>query len=562
MKLIKVLSFVLAIAIFGIACNKTPLQPESKASSAQQATVLSEGFETGVKTAYTAADITLGTGIWNLNEALIGNSTSDRKVGIASARVRNSGMLTMKFNVTSGIGTVIIQHGRYGTDASSTWQLWYSTDGGINYLQAGTTISTTVTTLSTATFTLNITGSARLQIRKTDGTTSRVNFDAITITDYSGTNPLPSLSSIAPSSATAGAAALALTVTGTNFINGSSILWNGTPLTTTFVSTTQLTASVASTLLTTAGTATVAVSTPAPGGGVTSNFTITINAVQVSTAKKFLFDASHAETAGNADWVIDQDNSTPQRIPTPSYTGITATTAESYWTGGISAWGIALVKKGHLVETLPSTGTITYGSTTNAQDLSKYDVFVVDEPNKRFTTAEKTAMLQFVQNGGGLFVVGNHTVSDRDNDGWDSPAIWNDMFSTNSIQTNPFGVTFTLNNISEVTSNKSTASSTILNGSEGSVAQLQFNSGSTMSISTAANPNVRGLIWRSTSTQSTSNIMAASSTFGAGRVFLIGDSSPTDDGTGAPNNTLFNGWGVYSHTRLMMNASLWLAKIQ
>ena len=136
------------------------------------------------------------------------------------------------------------------------------------------------------------------------------------------------------------------------------------------------------------------------------------------------------------------------------------------------------------------------------------------------------------------------------------------MFSTNSIQTNPFGVTFTLNNISEVTSNKSTASSKILNGSEGSVTQLQFNSGSTMSISTAANPNVKGLIWRSTSTQGTSNIMAASSTFGTGRVFLIGDSSPTDDGTGAPNNTLYNGWGVYSHTRLMMNASLWLAKIQ
>lgn len=562
MKFIKVLSFVLAIAIFGIACNKTPLQPESKSVNAQQATVLTEGFETSAKTAYTTADVTLGTGIWNLNEALIGNTTSDPKVGTASARVRNSGMLTMKFNVTSGIGTVSVQHGRYGTDASSAWQLWYSTDGGINYLQAGTTISTTVATLSTATFTLNITGSARLQIRKTDGTTSRVNFDAITITDYSGTNPAPSLTSISPASITAGAAAFTLTVNGSNFINGSGILWNGTPIATTFVSASQLTASIASTLVATAGAATVAVSNPAPGGGVTTNFNFTINTVQVSTAKKFLFDASHAETAGNADWVIDEDNSTPQRIPTPSYTGVTSTTAESYWTGGISSWGIALAKKGHLVETLPATGTITYGSTTNTQDLSKYDVFVVDEPNKRFTTAEKTAMLQFVQNGGGLFVIADHTLSDRDNDGWDSPAIWNDMFSTNSIQANPFGVTFTLNNISVVSSNKSTASSTILNGTEGTVSQLQFSNGATMSISTSANANAKGLIWTSTSTQGTSNIMAASSTFGTGRVFLIGDSSPIDDGTGAPNNTLYNGWGVYSHTRLMMNASLWLAKIQ
>ena len=562
MKLTKILYLVLAVAIFGIACNKTPLQPESKAVSAQQATVLSEGFETGTKTAYTAADVTLGTGVWNLNDALIGNTTSDPKVGTASARVRNSGILTMKFDVTSGIGTVSIQHGRYGTDASSTWQLWYSTDGGVNYLQAGSTISTTVGTLSTATFTVNVTGAARLQIRKTDGTTSRVNFDAITISDYAGNNAVPSLTSIAPTSATAGAEALTLTVTGTNFINGSSILWNGAPLTTTFVSASQLTASVASTLLTTAGTATVAVSTPAPGGGVTSNFTFTINAVQVSTTKKFLFDASHAETAGNADWVIDEDNSTPQRIPTPSYTGVTSTTAESFWTGAISSWGIALAKKGHVVETLPSTGAITYGNTSNDQDLSNYDVFVVDEPNKRFTTAEKSAMLQFVQNGGGLFVVADHTISDRDNDGWDSPAIWNDMFSTNAIQTNPFGVTFSLNNISVVSSNKSTAATTILNGTEGTVSQLQYSNGATMSINTNANANAKGLIWTSTSTQGTSNIMAASSTFGAGRVFLIGDSSPIDDGTGAPSNTLYNGWGVYSHSKLMMNASLWLAKIQ
>ncbi len=55
---------------------------------------------------------------------------------------------------------------------------------------------------------------------------------------------------------------------------------------------------------------------------------------------------------------------------------------------------------------------------------------------------------------------------------------------------------------------------------------------------------------------------AALSNFGNGRAFIIGDSSPMDDGTGAPGNTLYNGWSVYSHTKLMMNASLWLAKLQ
>ena len=33
--------------------------------------------------------------------------------------------------------------------------------------------------------------------------------------------------------------------------------------------------------------------------------------------KKFLFDATKAETAGNADWVIDEDSNIPGRFPTP-----------------------------------------------------------------------------------------------------------------------------------------------------------------------------------------------------------------------------------------------------
>ena len=31
--------------------------------------------------------------------------------------------------------------------------------------------------------------------------------------------------------------------------------------------------------------------------------------------KKFLFDNLHAETAGNADWVIDEDSNVPGRYP-------------------------------------------------------------------------------------------------------------------------------------------------------------------------------------------------------------------------------------------------------
>jgi len=387
------------------------------------------------------------------------------------------------------------------------------------------------------------------------GTSAAQNF---TITNN---NPLPALTSISPSTATAGGATFTLTATGTGFINGSSIKWNGTALVTTYVSATQLTAAVPATNISTAGTAAITVFSTTPGGGTSNAVTFTISAA--STTKKFLFDATHAETAGNADWVIDEDG-TPQRYPTPAQATVTGTTAETYWTGAISSWGIALAKLGHTVETLPSGTAISYGNAGNPQDLSNYDVFVVDEPNNVFTATEKAALIHFVQNGGGLFMVSDHTGSDRDADGWDSPAIWNDLMTNNTVQNNPFGFSIDLANFSDITSNVLTASgsNTILNGSQGAVTQMEFNNGTTATSNVAVNPNVKGLIWKTAATQNSTNIMSLSSTFGTGRVFFVGDSSPIDDGTGGAGNTLYVGWPNYSHTKLFMNASLWLAKLQ
>ncbi len=57
--------------------------------NSQTANTLNEGFEAGGKTAYAAANVTLGSGSWYLDEALTGNTTSDRKSGLYSARVRD-----------------------------------------------------------------------------------------------------------------------------------------------------------------------------------------------------------------------------------------------------------------------------------------------------------------------------------------------------------------------------------------------------------------------------------------------------------------------------------------
>jgi endonuclease G, mitochondrial len=142
-----------------------------------------EAFETGSKTAYAAADVVLSTGSWNLNDALLGTSASDRKNGAKCVRIENSGIITMNFDVTNGVTQVTIAHGVYGTDASSTWGLWYSGNGGSTWTQTGSNITTSLTTLSNATFTVNVSGSYRFQLRKLSG--GRLNIDDISISDNS-----------------------------------------------------------------------------------------------------------------------------------------------------------------------------------------------------------------------------------------------------------------------------------------------------------------------------------------------------------------------------------------
>ncbi|RCJ42028.1 endonuclease [Nostoc minutum NIES-26] len=143
-----------------------------------------EGFETGSKGSYAAADVTLATGIWNLDDALIGNLASDAKNGTQSARIRNSGKVSMKFDRITGVGTVSIKHAKFGSDSSSTWNLQCSTNSGASWTTIGSSVTTSSTTLATATFTPNISGTVRCQVQKTDGISNRINIDDITISDY------------------------------------------------------------------------------------------------------------------------------------------------------------------------------------------------------------------------------------------------------------------------------------------------------------------------------------------------------------------------------------------
>jgi len=282
--------------------------------------------------------------------------------------------------------------------------------------------------------------------------------------------------------------------------------------------------------------------------------------VAATTPYRVLFDASHGETAGNADWII----STAQPDPLVQNAN---PTSETSWTGAISAWGVALQRTGrYSLATLPSGGRITYGDTSNAQDLSKYASFVLPEPNVVFSASEKTAIMNFVKNGGGLFMVSDHTGSDRNNDGWDSPAILNDLMSNNSVDsTDPFGFSIDLLNIASENPNVigvAASSDPIIRGPFGTATGTIIRNGTTVTLKPADNSAARGEIYRTGySASGTTGAAVASSSFGSGRVMFWGDSSPIDDGTGQSGNTLFNGWNDPAGTdaTLALNGTEWLA---
>src|SRR5882757_10052653 len=115
-----------------------------------------------------------------------------------------------------------------------------------------------------------VAGTANVTVKNSSGPVSNTVIFTIN-------NPVPTITSINPSSSLAGSPQFILTVNGTNFVATSSVRWNGTALTTTFVSSTQLTATVTAALVANAGTASVTVVNPAPGGGTSNAQTFTIN---------------------------------------------------------------------------------------------------------------------------------------------------------------------------------------------------------------------------------------------------------------------------------------------
>jgi uncharacterized repeat protein (TIGR01451 family) len=133
-------------------------------------------------------------------------------------------------------------------------------------LSDGATVTVAVVLIPTSAGTLS--NAATVTATSSDPNQSNNTAGSATAVTGSGYSPAPSVATVTPQSAPAGSAALTITIQGANFVSTSLVNWNGSSLPTTYVSDSQLTATISASLLAAAGSADISVASIAPGGGV------------------------------------------------------------------------------------------------------------------------------------------------------------------------------------------------------------------------------------------------------------------------------------------------------
>ncbi|WP_082310997.1 lamin tail domain-containing protein [Paenibacillus sp. FJAT-27812] len=292
--------------------------------------------------------------------------------------------------------------------------------------------------------------------------------------------------------------------------------------------------------------------------------------VGTANGKKVLFDNTHAQTAGAADWVID---------------------------GAFSDFGHALANEGYDVKELRKSTPIVLS------DLSSYDVFVVGEANIPYKATEQAAMLQYVQNGGSIFFISDHYNADRNKNRWDSSEAFNGyrrgawsnpakgmtaeesssaamsgVVSSDWLGSN-FGVRFRYNALGDITANQIVAPAQAFNITAG-VSTIAMHAGSTLAI---IDPNkAKGIVYLPATNAKWGNAVdqgvyagggiaegpyAAVSKVGAGKAAFIGDSSPVEDATPkykreetGGTKTTYAGFQEQDDATLLVNVVNWLAQ--
>lgn len=230
-----------------------------------------------------------------------------------------------------------------------------------------------------------------------------------------------------------------------------------------------------------------------------------------------LFDAGHAEDAGNADWLIE---------------------------GAYSDFADVLRTHGFSVDSTRESLTL--------EKLQKFNALVLPEPNTIFTSTEEQAILDFIKNGGGVFFISDHIQSDRNRDGIDSVGIFNKFVS-------PLGFRFEDVNVLEANlSAEPVDGKYIAHPVIYRVQAMAIWAGTSVKILDAE--HVSGVIFFNEYNYGQPAL--AVGTYGQGRFVALGDSAIFDDGSGTrQGENLHKGFSEYDHSQLALNILRWLTNL-
>ncbi|RSL33591.1 endonuclease [Salibacterium salarium] len=292
-----------------------------------------------------------------------------------------------------------------------------------------------------------------------------------------------------------------------------------------------------------------------------------------ANGKSVLFDNTHGQTAGQADWVID---------------------------GAFSDFAEGIADNGYEVKELRQTSPI------DVDDLEPYDVFVIPEANIPFQTEEQEAMIEYTENGGSIFFISDHYNADRNLNRWDSSEIMNgfrrgaydnpvkgmdqdeiDSEAMQNVETSDwlsdnFGIRFRFNAPGTVTADQIAAPSDSFGITEG-VDEVAMHAGSTLAIT---DPEVaKGIVYLPDNLDESDKWgpsvdegiyhgggedegpYAAISKNQDGKAAFIGDSSPVEDATPKYRNeqtgqtkTTYDGFQEADDAELLLNMVDWLAE--
>ena len=156
------------------------------------------------------------------------------------------------------------------TGTTSTAVSW-----SVNNVAGGNSTSGTITSSGNYTAPAALPNPNTITVQATSGADSSASGSS----DVTILNPTPVLTAISPTSVNVGA--FSLTVTGSNFLNGSQVLLAGALLATTYVSATQLTATGTAAA---AGIFAVSVSNPNPGQSTSASINLQVNSTTQASA--------------------------------------------------------------------------------------------------------------------------------------------------------------------------------------------------------------------------------------------------------------------------------------